>query len=93
MKLCSSGLSNKAVTYSFMVIIVKTEEFVRKLKDEEFVRKLKDEQFVCNAGWIDHFKLCYNITFRKVSDEYYVAEQWWPVTDIQGMARMHKNIV
>jgi hypothetical protein len=39
------------------------------VKAEEFAKKLKDEEYVCSAGWIDRFKLRYNITFGKVSGE------------------------
>lgn len=39
------------------------------VKAEEFAKKLKDEEFVCSAGWIDRFKLRHNITFGKVSGE------------------------
>ncbi|XP_023721482.1 tigger transposable element-derived protein 4-like [Cryptotermes secundus] len=37
------------------------------VKAEEFAKKLKDEEFVCGAGWTDKFKLRHNITFGKVS--------------------------
>jgi predicted alpha-1,6-mannanase (GH76 family) len=37
------------------------------VKAEEFAKKLKDEEFVCSAGWIDRFQLRHNITFGKVS--------------------------
>jgi hypothetical protein len=37
------------------------------IKAEEFAKKLSDEESVCNAGWIEKFKLCHYIFFRKVS--------------------------
>lgn len=39
------------------------------VKAEEFAKKLKDEDFVCSSGWIDRFKSRHNITFGKVSGE------------------------
>jgi hypothetical protein len=39
------------------------------IKAEEFAKKLSGEEFVCSAGWIDRFKLCHDISFRKVSGE------------------------
>jgi hypothetical protein len=39
------------------------------VKAEELSNLLSDEEFVCCAGWIDSFKLCYNISCGKVSGE------------------------
>jgi hypothetical protein len=39
------------------------------IKAEEFAKKLNGEEFVCSAGWIARFKLRHNISFWKVSGE------------------------
>jgi hypothetical protein len=39
------------------------------IKAEEFAKKLSGEEFVCSAGWIDRFQLRHNISFGKVSGE------------------------
>jgi hypothetical protein len=36
---------------------------------EELAKLLSDKEFVYSAGWIDRFKLCHNISCRKVSGE------------------------
>jgi hypothetical protein len=39
------------------------------VRAEERAKLLSDEEFVCRAGWIDRFKLRYNISCGKVSCE------------------------
>jgi hypothetical protein len=39
------------------------------IKAEEFAKKLRGEEFVCSAGWIDKFRLRHNISFGKESGE------------------------
>jgi hypothetical protein len=39
------------------------------IKAEEFTKKLSGGEFVCTTGWIDRFKLLHNISFGKVSGE------------------------